>query len=322
MINAEALKKYFAACPPSGDNPVGKKTSDLILNNVKASLPGSHSGFNLPWRVLLFLYKKMDWEDAVNGILGDQVASPSGHEINPWEEAAVALVCRVICDMDERMLTEKMDKEATERVIGFFNEAVWNRHFKGQLNGTSYETGACAEFGLAALYADVLINCYEAASKPYNDIGMIGPVPFDDDQPAALDAYKSFLKYDPWLGEKKLQYASSTWYDQTWELYHHWVKLVALGISPTDLDNLMEELKQKGLAIPDVVGGSDWFHRYRGWCTFEAITGTTFSDIKGALESGFAAPNPYNPYDTSSAYPNQDAWEFIANGQPGSAFRK
>lgn len=57
--------------------------------------------------------------------------------------------------------------------------------------------------------------------------------------------------------------ASGMWPDFEQELYHHYIKLTALYLYPSRIDDLIRELKAAGLPIPASLDAGVW-HRYAG----------------------------------------------------------
>lgn len=130
--------------------------------------------------------------------------------------------------------------------------------------------------------------------------------------------YLEHINSATWVNYKMKCYANGSWENPAWEMYHHYAKLMALGVPVAEVNDLICSLQQKGLKIPGNVGVDSWMS-YMAWCRPPKITHRDVDKAvkAGALKMGCIA----NPRGFSNLGENF-SFDFISAGQPGSKYCK
>jgi hypothetical protein len=81
---------------------------------------------------------------------------------------------------------------------------------------------------------------------------------------AAGKLYCGALTSDSWIDLKKAEAASGSWTERHWELFNHWMKLSAIGVSDTEIEETIETAARHGLPIPDELRARSW----RSWTSW------------------------------------------------------
>ena len=122
------------------------------------------------------------------------------------------------------------------------------------------------------------------------------------DRAQAARMYVSLLENPAWISAKVGQAASGQWTDQLWELLHHWLKLYALGMTPAQIDAIINGLVAAGLPVPSNVRAGNW-PSFALWLTPKAID---WNDIHTEVTVGmldFGQGNPeWSQYGIDGEY--------------------
>ena len=81
---------------------------------------------------------------------------------------------------------------------------------------------------------------------------------YQGDPKSAKDIYMQQLNSDDWVTFMLKQLSDGTWSNPAWELFHHWVKLGALGASDSEISALITSFKQKGFTTESDVDSEHW----------------------------------------------------------------
>jgi hypothetical protein len=133
------------------------------------------------------------------------------------------------------------------------------------------------------------------------------------DHPTALAQYKQVL-----LGSINIHaiwYADGLWKNPEWEMYHHYIKLMALGMAESDIDQLIGQLQAAGLPIPANMVPGVW-QKFSGYLFNK--TSIDYTDIKSAASDGILRSEVIWG---GSSMAEANSFEFTADGQPGNMYR-
>lgn len=109
----------------------------------------------------------------------------------------------------------------------------------------------------------ILNGAWEAVSSIINQLRDTGNLE------AAGELYRNALTSDAWISLKKAEFASGSWTNRDWELYHHWIKLSAMVVSDAEIDRTITLAVQRGLPVPDSLCAGTW----RSWTKWLAPLG-------------------------------------------------
>jgi hypothetical protein len=278
----------FAALPVPGDNPVGKAARNALISRLKGAIPGEHTQ---PWpqssgpSFLTIFYPS--WSPDPN--IGT-VTPTTGLDDNWWRTFSVVAVCQAMS-----YITSDIRPQLKQPDID---------------NGVN-ATNATLRAVLNPFYRQLLTTISQSpASVPFAQIG-------SGNLPQAAQLYQGYLSNPAWIVAKNAQAASGQWTNQVWELYHHWIKLWALGLTTAQIDTLIGQLTASGLPVPAQVGPGAWA-TFLPWLTPGAVN---------YLDLGEATPGILQRICTGymggvSCMNEENCYEFTANSQPGTGWRQ
>ncbi len=201
------VEAYADALPAEGKNPIGNLARTILVNTMKGATPGRCSSALLEpekptFREVFFPnYRPMEWEEDVQPV--------TGIDPDTWSELSVAVLCEAMYNIMSRVRPRLLiDKIRSD--IGNQNE--------------------CIRSNLSGWYAFMCPRATSDIKTTYEKL---------DDRDAALKDYIDGIQSNVWINAKQTQYATGNWPNHTWELYHHWVKMKALGASDADIDALI-----------------------------------------------------------------------------------
>lgn len=158
----------------------------------------------------------------------------------------------------------------------------------------------------------------DKAVQWYTHVLLKNYIKYSGDYQQAKNTYISQLCTSAWVTYKMKQYNDGTWNNPSWEEFHHWVKLSALGATDDEINKLINDLKSLGLRIfPDVDVGT--WRRYFVWYSPNTID---HNDVDSEARPG-ELQEVYSPSmeGMGSFMKEENSFEFTANGQPGSQYR-
>ena len=136
---------------------------------------------------------------------------------------------------------------------------------------------------------------------------------------SAKQTYMDQLNSDHWVTYKKQQFIDGSWSNPDWELFHHWVKLSALGASDTEISNLIAALKQKGLPIESDVDASHW-RSYFVWYHPDTLD---HHDVDSEARSGELKSEYVSAWGGYGSWMKEEnSYAFIADSEPGERYWK
>lgn len=129
---------------------------------------------------------------------------------------------------------------------------------------------------------------------------------------AALEAYKSGLTSDAWINLKNTQDTSGDWVNRDWELFHHWIKLAALGAEKEEIAQVISIAKTKGLPIPQTLDADQW-HLWSHWMPVDVsaadIPEATIPILRTHTFDGVKLREYFG-------------YQFLGEGQPGYKYKR
>ncbi|HYL75991.1 MAG TPA: hypothetical protein VEU96_17405 [Bryobacteraceae bacterium] len=283
------MKSLFAAMPVPGVNQPGKVARNALVSRFKAATPGRattpYIGVKGKFFRELFCpnYRAMPYENMVDSVTGKNNSF--------WETLSVGVMCQAMYHITSRLRPQIQVGNADRDIGGW--------------NGQIFSSGA-------NWYAYVLPRDPGAVKDAYDRIPAAS-------RPTAQQLYSNILKSNEWITAKRAAYLSGQWTDRSWELYHHWVKLQALGASKTAIDAVIAYVLTQELPVPTDVNAQNW-PSYRGWSP-DLLSWRDVQDDanKGMLvEVCYVYPGSMFP----SCMTESNSFEFTAKSQPGNKYRQ
>lgn len=206
---------------------------------------------------------------------------------------SVALLCAAIKRHAKKSLRSQMNQGKIDATINQFNN---------KLTPT-----------IPQVYASAIISKWPDFARLYNLVR--------HDLPAARVHYRQALLNA--AADHALWFASGQWKSPDYECFHHWIKYMALGASPRDVDALIQDIKRAGFPVPRVVDVRSW----RSWTSY-GYSPVSMKDIEGTVRGPITA----STYLYTSAFvpspslapvfiENGYALDFTARGNPGDPYR-
>ncbi|NPD29775.1 hypothetical protein [Corallococcus exiguus] len=285
----DQVTALFAAQPVSGDNPVGKAARSALVGRLQGATPGRHSE---PWwmpsgQTFLQLFFPNYSADPNQGA----VTPATGLNDSWWSSFAVVTLCQAMYNITSD-LRPQLKQPAINNQVSASNAALQPK--------------------LNALYSQLLKTTPNAVATA------LAAIPQGQWSQAA-SIYSSYLSNPAWISAKVAQAASHQWTDQTWELFHHWLKLQLLGMSNASIDALINQLVAAQLPVPASVSAGHW-ETYLQWMNPLSLD---WNDLKGPATPGILAQ--VCMVTPGSSWPScmneENSFEFTANSQPGNPWR-
>ena len=288
---SDSLKHIIVTFPEIGSNPYGKLSKQALVNKLKGSLPGEY-GNDLDWhdlspkqrsfRSIFFpLYSLFKYEGNISPVTfeGD-ISGVTGLDDNWWSNFSVVVLCQSI----------------------YWQTKNTRNHVTiGTVNGDVDSFNKSLRSKAVTWYTHVLAKEF----------------PLSPNQ-AELDAYISVITGEPWISYHQKQLVDGTWKNPEWELFHHWVKLSALGASDAKISDTMDKMQKAGLTIPDSVSARSWRNYITPWMNPDRID--HFDVDSEARGPELAAVYYPDQRGYPANIPEGNSSEFMANGQPGSKY--
>ncbi|WP_404371956.1 Hint domain-containing protein [Corallococcus coralloides] len=286
---ADQVTALFAAQPVSGDNPVGKAARSALVGRLQGATPGRHSEpYWMPsGQTFLQLFFPNYHADPNQGA----VTTATGLNDSWWSSFAVVTLCQAMYNITSNLRPQLKQPDINNQV------SASNATLQPKLN---------------ALYSQLLRTTPNAVATA------LAAIPQGQWSQAA-SLYSSYLSNPAWISAKVAQAASHQWTDQTWELFHHWLKLQLLGMSNASIDALINQLIAAQLPVPASVSAGRW-EAYLPWMSPLSLD---WNDLKGPATPGILAqvcmttPGAMWP----SCMNEENSFEFTADGQPGNRWR-
>lgn len=138
--------------------------------------------------------------------------------------------------------------------------------------------------------------------------------------PAARDKYRKLLIAS--ANDHAIWYASDAWISPHTECFHHWVKYMALGASPAQVDGLIRDVTAAGFPVPSGVDVLSWRkYSYNGYTPLghEDIDNDVVPGITKSMRDGYRNQYTVNNY-FARRFTEPDPTPGDTNG-PGMMYR-
>lgn len=264
------------------DYSAGSRLHDLYVNKLQSALPGNYSQLFGTGPSFRSVFFP-DWQP--DPLLS--LADGTGLSDAWWSAFSVAVLCQAIAEMGSnirgQMLTDKINGDVTT--------------FNVTLSGQS-----------SRVYAKVL----EATYSPLTSLlQKVNPAT------AKQQFHDSLLNN---VLNRQLWYQAGMWTSPDWEMFNQYAKYIILGASDAEVDALIGELMAEGLPVPAQVGQGAW----RSYAEeLRDKPDVDVNDISAAC-SGPVTATTYipNPDGYAAPMPDGNCYEFTADSQPGSPYRR
>ncbi|GAA4847440.1 hypothetical protein GCM10025787_32270 [Saccharopolyspora rosea] len=296
-VDKKDVEDFFAALPGQHTNPIGSESRRLIVNHVKGSTPGNYSqliGTGPAFRDLFFPGYRHDSRQ-------DRLAKETGLNAQFWSDLAVTALCQQIHEVTSR-LRPQIRRGDVDRDLRSANDVLKKSCF--------------------TWYA------YLATSAASNIATTFAKFSTAEARKEALDLYTRSLTSEAWINGRYLMWCQGNWGNQHWELYHHWIKLYMLGATFNDVDRTIRTCIDKGLPVPGDLGPARSSHSVADlppWATWSAWWFTRdlgvadFAEADSPIKAGRYSGGFWGSWPVY--LPEDNSFEFTANGQPGSRYR-
>ncbi|HET9874125.1 MAG TPA: hypothetical protein VFP89_16205 [Propionibacteriaceae bacterium] len=265
------------------DYSSGRRLHDLYVNKVVSALPGNYSQLFGTGPAFRSVFFP-DWRaDPLMALVGD-----AGLDDGWWRGFSVAVLCQAIADMGSnirgQMLTDKINGD-----VASFNATLRTR------------SARCYAQVLAATF-DPLISLLRQVNR----------------STAKQQFHDSLLSN---VLNRQLWYQAGKWTSPEWEMFNQYAKYIALGATDAEVDALIVELVAAGLPVPSSVGSGAW----RSYSEeLRDKPDVDVNDIRTACSQAVKTSTWLPSYGGAppSQMPNGNCFEFTANRQPGSPYRR
>ena len=222
----DPLEALFSLIPDAASNPVGTALHQAWVKLVEVSVPGGHwlqrsdAGDVTPYSWLLYGCMGPQGEGWTSIVL-DPTASAVGNVLGTgwWTPYSLALTTQTVYNVAPAVRNQ-VNAAAVDADVAARHDA---------LRGSA-----------VASYVIAFAAAYQAQLAAVPGTGA-----------ARWQAYRDKLG-PPWIALKKAEYSGGNWPDPGWDLFHHAVKLLALGAAQADVTAILTDLAAKQLPMPDV----------------------------------------------------------------------
>ncbi len=275
------VKKMVLALPLF---EIGDKLHDIFVNKLQGSTPGRHSKLFGEGDIFIDIFFP-NWR-AID--FTSDVSGITGLSDSWWSDFAVSVLCQ---SMDR--LTHDLHPQLLH----------------DQINNAVNSYNATLNLKAVPFYSYVFSKTFSDFSIPFNVI----------DRNTAKTQYKQVLKDG--VNIHTLWYAQGLWKNPDWEMFHHFIKLMALGASNEEINQLIDELRNAGLPILNDIDKGNW-QSFNGFLYNHPIV--DHNDIDSTASNGILKSEylpSMSPYG-GSWMKEENSFEFTAIGQPGNKYRE
>ncbi|MCM3699526.1 Hint domain-containing homing endonuclease [Paenibacillus macerans] len=281
----QVVERLFAALPNPGTNETGAMARRVLVNRMKGATPGRattpYIGVQGKKFIDIFFprYSPMDYQSSVTNV--------TGLRDDFWSGLSVAVLCEAMWNITSDLRPQLRIERIRQTIAASMNRIYGS--------ATSWYTYMLYQIGVRNELAAIPVSRY----------------------PEAVTIYVNALRNPAWIQAKIVQYESGNWANRDWELYHHWVKLAALGALDPVIDETIQYLVSRQLPVPDEVRSGAW-RTYRRWMSGDMGWG----DIRGEATAGILQEECYVYGGVPSCMKESNSFEFTANSQPGNTYRQ
>lgn len=285
-FNPRDVEVLAAALPGTADNPLGRATRGVLATHLKRCTPGHYSqliGTGPAFRDIFFRGVQPNPHEGA-------IVTLTGLDDAFFASISVAALCQQMGQSTSRLRPQITMGPIADDLNG------WNsRLMTGSYRFYSYMVGVTDGPIRSALAAFP-----DPASKQ-----------------TAKEHYLAGLTSEAWVTAKKVQEASAQWPDRDWELFHHWIKLTALGADAGEIDRGIQTIISMGLGIPAAYGPVRW--REQSPWFGPGLGASDAAESVGAILETRCHVYPGGGY---SCMAEDNSFEFTANSQPGNRYRQ
>src|SRR5215472_11929745 len=221
------VSALFAALPDQNTNIAGKATRAALLNRLKGSTPGAFGS-----QGQLFYFRDVFFNFTPDPNAGS-ITPATGLGDDWWKAFSVVVICQAIYYVTSNTRNIISQPDVNNQVAAS-NRALQSAHVN-------------------LFYAGILAETPDTTAH-----AVFAQIAASGKRAEATRIYVSLLENPAWISAKVGQAASGQWTDQLWELLHHWLKLYALGMTPAQIDAVINALIAAGLPVPSNVGAGNW----------------------------------------------------------------
>ena len=222
---SDSTKKLVATHPNISTNPYGKICKSSFISKLKNKLPGSYKEIT-PYNPPSHSFRSLFFPFPSFARYEGDISAVTGLGDNWWSNFSVAVLCQSIY-WQTKSTRGKVNKSAVDQDVDSFNRTMRSK--------------------AVAFYTHILAK----------------ELPLSPDQ-SALNEYISVITDPVWIQYHLKQYNDGTWKNMEWCIFHHWVKLSALGASDNQINGVISKISAT-LPIPPVVSANSWKNYITPW---------------------------------------------------------
>ncbi len=264
------------------DYSAGRRLHELYVNKTQSALPGNYSQLFGTGPAFRGVFYP-GWR--ADPLLA--AADVTGLADSWWRDFSVVVLCQAIAELGSsirgQMLADKIRGDVAA--------------FNAQLRARS-----------ARAYATILGATYEPL------VALLRQVNRD----VAKARFRESLLAN--VLNRQLWYQAGMWTSPDWELFNQYAKYLVLGATDAEVDTLIRELGDAGLPVPGVVDQRNW----RSYAEeLRDKRDVDVADVRDACARPVTETTYMATYGGGLAsLPNGNCYEFTANSQPGTHYRR
>ena len=222
---SNSTKKLIATHPDIATNPYGKICKSSFISKLKGNIPGSSQEI-LGFTTRSQSFRSLFFPSYSSARYEGDISAVTGLDDNWWSNFSVAVLCQSIY-WQTKSTRGNVNKTVVDQDVDSFNSTMRSK---------------AVEF-----YTHILAK----------------ELPLSPNQ-TALNEYISVITDPVWIQYHLKQYNDGTWKNMEWRIFHHWVKLSALGASDNQINDVISKISVT-LPIPPVVSANSWKNYITPW---------------------------------------------------------
>ncbi|GIH02215.1 hypothetical protein Rhe02_02820 [Rhizocola hellebori] len=287
VFNPREVEVLAAALPAQGGNRLADLTREILVLHTKRCTPGNYSqliGTGPEFRAIFF-------PNAGESPYESTITPLTGLDGGFFAALSVAMLCQQMAAVASTLRPQLLTGKINDTINGL-TTAIRQNSFR--------------YYAYLARYADTPIKNALAA--------------FPDEASRALarQHYLAGLTSASWVNAKLVQDSTGSWPDRDWELYHHWIKLTAVGASIAEIDAAITTMMSLGLPVPPSLRPGSW-HLQAPWLN-AGFSGADMADANGPIVA--TKCTRYPGARSPSCMAEDNSFEFTALTQPGNGYRQ
>lgn len=299
-MNRQDIEAFVDVTPPYGTQTYGETVRMALINRLMGALPGyviENRAASLQTGVA---WCKFFFPDYQPGPLHDAIGSLTGLDDAFWGGFSTALLCASIRQVAHETVS-MVDSDKLDPALTSYNDQL-------------REAGR-----LVSLYAHVLARDWEPLARVLSET----------ERESACTILLERLASESWRAQRRELMETNDWANFDWDIFHYWVKLLALGADQVTINRAAADLAT-ALAIPPSVSAGRWTHYFQ-WMrpAADPLRKAEISHAEFALQAApgilmtrfkISPPHGRSPgaqYEIAEGY----ASSFMIKGQPGDRYR-